>query len=209
MSVRTSNEGGTVKKAVTALLGAALLLLVAAPAGAAGVTTETQDVLGQGVPGPVYAAGGATLQRSATGLTATLTMPTPEPGTYVYPPGNAFQPNGAVQGYPEAYSFWVFVFNYPALCSAPCDINDVGATTPARGGAFNAGGHIVGGSTLQMSGHVSLNTAPFAGSMLLEPQTAVVHLAVAPHGVLDPALLPTQITKPIGSPMHWWGALFE
>jgi hypothetical protein len=60
-----------------------------------------------------------------------------------------------------------------------------------------------------MSGHVSLNTAPFAGSMLLEPQTAVVHLAVAPHGVLDPALLPTQITKPIGSPMHWWGALFE
>jgi hypothetical protein len=27
--------------------------------------------------------------------------------------------------------------------------------------------------------------------------------------VLDPALLPTQITKPIGSPTYWWGALFE
>ncbi len=195
------------RKTITALLGAAMLM-VGVPANAAGVITETGDVLGQGIPGPVYAAGGATLQRSDTGITATVTMPTPESGTYLYPPGNAFQPNGAVPGHPEAYSFWVFVFNYPALCSAPCNSDDIGAT-PAQGGVFNAGGHIVGGSALQLSGRVSLNSAPFAGSMLLEPRTAAVHMAVAPHGVLDPALLPTQITKPIGSPAFWWGALFE
>jgi hypothetical protein len=197
------------QKTITALLGAAMLVLLALPANAAGVTTETRDVLGQGIPGPVYAAGGATLQRSDSGLTAMLTMPTPESGTYLYPPGNAFQPNGAVPGHPEAYSFWVFVFNHPELCSAPCNIDDVGTATPAQGGAFNAGGHIVDGSTLQLSGRVTLNSVPFAGSVLLEPRTAAVHLAVAPHGVLDPALLPTQITKPIGSPAFWWGALFE
>lgn len=196
------------RKTITAFLGVAMLITMAASANAAGVITERRDVLGQGIPGPVYAAGGATLQRSATGLTAMVKMPTPEPGTYLYPPGNAFQPNGAVQGHPEAYSFWVFVFNYPALCSAPCDLNDVGAATPARGGAFNAGGHIEGGSTLRLSGRVSLNSAPFSGSVLLEPLTAEVHMAVAPHGALDPALLPTQITKPIGSPSFWWGALF-
>jgi hypothetical protein len=61
---------------------------------------------------------------------------------------------------------------------------------------------------LQLSGRISLNTAAFARSMLLEPRTAEVHLAVAAHWVLDPALLPTQITKPIGSPPYWRGALF-
>ena len=62
------------------------MAVIATPVGAAGVTTETQDVRGQGSGGPVVAEDGPRLQRSDNGLTAKLTMPTPEPGTYNYPP---------------------------------------------------------------------------------------------------------------------------
>lgn len=207
MSLRTTTKGGIMRKTTTALLGAALLIVMAVPANAAGATTETRDVFGQGLGGPVVAAGGAVLTRSDTGLVARLTMPTPVPGTYLYPPGNAFQPNGAVPGHPEAYSFWAFVFNYPDLCSDLCDANDLG-NTPAQGGVFNVAGHVVGGSTLQLSGRVSLVSPPFAGMPMTQPRTAAVHLAVAPHGALDPALLPDQITKPIGGLPFWWLAIF-
>jgi hypothetical protein len=198
-----------------AILASALLssVLVVLPAGA-GVSSETADVVGQGSAGPVVAADGATLQRSDTGISVKLAMPTPAPGTYLYPPANAFQPVAPFVGHPEAFSLWVFVFNYPALCSAPCDSNDLGVDKPAMGGAFNGAGHIAGGPHLNFSGRVSKNTAPLAGtpfvsSMLLEPRTAEVHLAVAPHGGLQPHLMPDQITKPVGATMHWWLAIFE
>jgi hypothetical protein len=192
---------------LSALTVLALGLMVVTAAGAAGVDADTADVRGQGMAGPVVAADGAVLQRSDTGVSAKLQMPTPEPGSYLYPGSNAFFP-AAVPGHPEAYSLWVFVFNYPALCSGLCDGNDLG-TTPARGGAFNAAGHIVGGPNLSLAGHVSLNDTPFTGSALLEPRTAEVHLAVAPHGQLDPELLPEQINLPIGTPAHWWFAVFK
>jgi len=43
---------------------------------------------------------------------------------------------------------------------------------------------------------------------LTDPQTAEVHLAVAPHGALQPETLPNQITTPIGDPSFWWVAFF-
>jgi len=202
----------------TNLLAVAALALaavaVAAAAGAASIDTQTADVRGQGPGGPVVADDGATLQRSDSGISAKLQMPTPEPGSYNYPPAQTSPPApftfpAAVPGHPEAYSLWMFVFNYPALCSMPCDSNDVGVATPARGGAFNVAGHIVGGSNLSLDGRASVNSTPFGGSMLLEPRTAEVHLAVAPHGKLAPELLPDQITKPIGNPAFWWLAIFE
>jgi hypothetical protein len=195
------------RRIVTTLVAAVALVVMAVPAQGASATVETEDVMGQGIPGPVYAAGAATLIRSDSGVSARLSIPTPEPGSYMYPPGNAFQPNGAVEGHPEAFSFWAFVFNHPELCSAPCDMNDIG-NTPAQGGVYNVGGHVVGGTTLTLSGRISVGATTFAGVALSEPRTAHVHLAVAPHGLLDPAIMPAQITKPIGSPMYWWGALF-
>ncbi len=193
---------------LTAATAAGLVaaLAVAAPSSAT-VTTDTADVVGQGPTGPVVASDGATVQRNDSGISVKLRMPTPEPGSYAYPPGNAFQPEGAHPGHPEAFSLWVFVFNFPELCSGPCDSDDLG-NTPARGGAFNAGGHLVGGGTLQLSGRVTTNSDPFAGSELLAPRTAEVHLAVAPHGELQPEVMPDQISKPIGSPPYWWLALF-
>jgi hypothetical protein len=208
MSVQPSMKGGTMRKAITGLLGAALLILFAMPAQAANVTTETQDIFGQGFSGQVVSEDGATLQRSGAGVNARFTMPTPESGTYLYPPGNEFQPNGAVPGHPEAFSFWAFVFNNPDRCTDPCDFDDLGPT-PAQGGVYNVAGHVVGGDTLELSGRISVGQEPFGGVALSQPMTAFVHLAVAPHGVLDPAIMPTQITKPIGSPSYWWIALFE
>jgi hypothetical protein len=201
----------------TRLVGAAVLatasLAVVGSAGAGGVDTQTADVRGQGMAGPVVSEDGATLQRSDNGLSAKLRMPTPIPGSYVYPPAQTapFPFPAAVPGHPEAYSLWMFVFNYPQLCVGPCDAGDF-APAPAMGGAFNAGGHVVGGPNLSLSGHVSMNTVPFRpliGGMLLEPRTAEVHLAVAPHGEVDPTLLPDQITKPIGNSSHWWIAVFN
>lgn len=203
--MRTVSGSRKMVKLLAAALAAALA--VAASAFAGGVTAQTADVRGQGAAGPIVAEDGAILQRSDNGLSVKLQMPTPEPSSYTYPPGNMFLP-AAVPGSPEAYSLWAFVFNYPALCSTPCDSNDIGTTTPARGGVFNAAGHVVGGSTLSLNGHVATNSTPFAGSTLLEPRTAEVHLAVAPHGALDPALLPDQIAKPIGSPPFWWISVF-
>jgi len=198
-----------VRKMIVALVGAGSLVVLAVPAaGAAGVTTQTRDIVGQGPGGSVVSADGAALMRSDTGLNARFSMPTPASGTYSYPGGNAFQPLGAVPGHPEAYSFWAFVFNYPSQCSAPCDINDVG-NTPAQGGVYNVAGHVASGGTLQMSGHISVGAPTFAGVPLMQPRTAEVHLAVAPHGQLDPALMPVQITKPIGSPPYWWLAIFS
>ena len=48
VSVRTSRKGWVMQKTIAALFGAALLIVVALPANAAGVTTETRDVVGQG-----------------------------------------------------------------------------------------------------------------------------------------------------------------
>lgn len=203
----------SIKTRLSAVAALAFGLTVVAAAGAAGPDTQTADVRGQGMAGPVVSAEGATLQRTDTGLSAKVRMPTPVPGSYVYPPEQtvpiAFPE--AVPGHPEAYSLWMFVFNYPSLCVGPCDSGDF-APAPAMGGAFNAGGHVVGGPNLSLSGHVSMNTVPFrplVGGMLLEPRTAEVHLAVAPHGQVDPALLPDQISKPIGNASHWWIAVFN
>lgn len=200
---------------VVAVAIALAALTIVAAAGAERTTTETADVVGQGAGGPVVSPGGATLKRSDNGLAVKVQMPTPTPGTYAYPPtGNAWQPVAPFPGHPEVYSLWVFVFNYPALCSTPCDSNDLGVDKPAKGGAFNAAGHPVGGPVLNLAGELSLNTGPlqgtpFVSSKLLEPRTAEVHLAVAPHGALQPDNVENQKTKPIGAPPYWWLAFFN
>ena len=61
---------------------------------------------------------------------------------------------------------------------------------------------------LNLTGHISVGQAPFAGLPLDNPSGAEIHLAVAPHGMLQPDLLPSQITTPIGNPGFWWTAIF-
>jgi hypothetical protein len=194
------------RKTLRKLLPIALLAL-SVQAHAQGASKATVDVVGQSMAGPVVSEDGATVIRTNGGVTASLTMPTPVSGSYTYPPGNAFQATVLV-GHPEVFTGWMFVFNNPAECSdGVCDLNDLGAT-PARGGAYNFAGHVVGGSTLNLAGHVSVGSAPFLGVPLDNPLGADIHLAVAPHGMVQPDLLPTQITTPIGTPSHWWLAIF-
>lgn len=167
-----------------------------------GVISQTADVFGQGPEGPVLAEDGATLRRTRNGLSMTLSMPTPEPGSYTYPSG---PPGGAwtdEEGPPEVFTLWCFVFDPDQPAFDPPDAEWTGV--------FGVVGHVVGGSTLTLSGGVSTNTEPFAGENLENPGEAEVHLAVAPHGALDPELLPEALNTPTGpGPDIWWLALFD
>jgi len=197
-----------------------------------GVTEQTMGVLGQTstdcsivpLPGagerPTIEGASARLQRGPNGITASVSMPTPAPGTYCYPPAAlAFNPGAgpAVPGFPEAFSLWAIYFNAPENCSdGECGVDDVLVPencAKALGGAMPLGGHIVGGPVLHVSGHLSVGHGPLGPlgcAPLMDADAAEVHLAVAPHGVLMPELLPALIsTPPGGGPGYWYPAVFE
>jgi hypothetical protein len=201
----------------TIVLGSMCLVGVSAQSLAEGVLKQTVNVVGQGPAGPVVSMRGATLIRTAGGVTASLTMPTPQPGSHNYPPANPFQPIAPVPGTPEVFTGWFFFFNEPENCAVPHQCVPPAPTAPApndftraRGGVYNFAGHAIsGGGTLTLVGHISVGETQFGGPFALEnPTDAEIHLAVAPHGVLIPELLPQQINTPVGSPPFWWIALF-
>ncbi len=175
-----------------------------------GSAIQKSDVIGQSDAGPIVSPDGAMLVRLRHGLTASLNMPTPPPGSYNYPAPNAFQ-DTVLQGHPEVFTGWIFIFNSPENCTDPCDLDDIGIDNPAKGGAYNFAGHVVGGPNMQLTGHIAVGETPFAPSHapLSNPSGAEVHLAVAPHGTLQPDQLPGQITLPIGGPADWWLAFFK
>lgn len=203
------------KRLLTSLVAAAMLLAASSVAAIAS-PWERADVFGQGMGGPTVAVNGASILRTPNGVKARLVMPTPEPGTYTYPVG----PTGSgVAGHPEVFSLWVFVFFNPEECAssicAPGDlINDLDVVA----GAYNAGGHVGGGPNLTLSGFVNRDSFTFGGpnaetlgtalSMGYDLADAEIHLAVAPHGALDPTLLPASLSTPVGTPADWWLALF-
>lgn len=206
------------------VLIAAVALLTATAAAAAASPWEPEDIVGQGIGGPTVAVDGAAIKRGANGLSASVSMPTPEPGTYAYPDSETWPTSSGVAGHPEAFSLWVFIFFNPEACVDACDGSDL-MRAPEEGvpevvaGAFNAGGHLVGGPELTITGHVNQRTPAFGGpnaetlGEALEQghdlAGAEIHLAVAPHGALAPELLPAQITTPAGNPSFWWLAFFE
>lgn len=178
---------------------------------------ETADIFGQGMGGPTVAADGAKIHRTAKGVSASVTMPTPAPGSYVYP---TTPTASGEEGSPEAFSLWVFVFFNPEACDGACDAPDLTTNPDVVAGAFNAGGHLVAGPNLTMSGKANQQSPTFgppefaetiaeALSMGYEIADAEIHLAVAPHGALAPELLPAQIKTPAGNPSHWWLAIFK
>lgn len=145
----------------------------------------------------VYAEDAASLRRTKNSISFKVQMPTPEPGEYIYPTEGEYI---AGEGHPEAYSLWVFVFDD--------ELGEFGDFPWSS--AFLGGGHVVGGPNLTLSGQLSRSSEPFAGFDLENPQEAEIHLAVAPHGALEPELMPGQIKTPSGpGPDIWWVALFE
>jgi hypothetical protein len=126
--------------------------------------------------------------------------------------------SSGASGHPEAFSLWVFIFFNPEACAVPfaCGPGDLTGNPAVVAGAFNAGGHLAAGPHLTMSGRVteqSLVFPPQASFPLAETlrqaldegyaiADAEIHLAVAPHGGLDPDLLPAQTTTPAGNPSY-------
>jgi len=209
-------KGATVRKRIlSSIITASALVLSASVASAAG-PSETADVVGQGLAGPIVAPDGAAILRTPNSVVAKLVMPTPVPGSYAYPIG----PTGSgVAGHPEAFSLWVFIFYNPEECAAAlCGPADLMNDPDVIAGAHNAGGHLAGGPQLTLAGSVNRQSFTFGGpnaetlgealSMGYDLADAEIHLAVAPHGALDPALLPGQITTPVGNPGFWWLSIF-
>ena len=167
-----------------------------------GATTETEDVFGQGPNGPVVAEDGATLRRTNNGIQVKVQMPTPEPESYDYPDPDE-NPTAAEPGHPEGFTLWVFVFDET---QEPVVID--GEEVPWSS-AFLGAGHMVGGPTLTLSGQINRSHDPLAGHPLENPRDVEIHLAVAPHGGLDPDIMPDQIKTPAGGPGMWWFAIFD
>ncbi|HSF87624.1 MAG TPA: hypothetical protein VLG28_18435 [Acidimicrobiia bacterium] len=190
-------------RTAAAFVATLLVMALAAPAGAA--APEQVDIMNQGGVG-VYAKDAVSVVRQPNSLQVKASVPTPQPGTYVYAPGT-------VAGSPEVFTLWAFVFNYPDLCDGPCDGNDLGLGAEALGGAYNVGGHVAGaGGQLTITGHINVGDpagAPppiFVGAPLESPSTAEIHVALAPHGALDPSTLPGELSMPVGNPGCgcWW-----
>lgn len=203
------------RRLVTVIAAAALVASTAVTATAN--PWETEDLFGQGLGGPTVAVDGAKINRGANGVTVSVTMPTPEPGSYVYPTGPTAS---GVEGHPEAFSLWVFLFFNPEECAgAICLPGDLINDPDVVAGAYNAGGHLAAGPKLTISGRVNEQNPTFGGpnaetigqalALGYDIANAEVHIAVAPHGALAPELLPAQIKTPAGTPAHWWLAIYE
>jgi len=179
---------------------------------------ERADFAGQGGEGPLLAESGATLIRAGDGIRVSANTPIPMPGTYEYPSGDMVPewssthpevlPGGP--GEPEAFTMWVFVFNYPDMCTDDsCDLDDLAPGAPARGGAYQGDGRVADGDELEFAGSVRLGQVPATGSALENPLGAEVHLAIAPHGkMLGGSDGWRQLNGPLGNPTLWWAAAF-
>jgi hypothetical protein len=206
-------EIAIMKTFLYAACAATLLLpaLVAENTYAKGAIKQTVDVMGQVMMGqrPVASPDGAKIIRTKNGVTVSINMPTPMSGTYNLPPET-------FAGVPEVFSGWLFFFNEPENCAMPhqCSPPPPGTEAPndfteGRGGVYNFAGHATSGrGSLNMVGHISVGEMQFGGPYALEnPTGAEIHLAIAPHGILIPDLMPQQMRTPAGGPPLWWVAL--
>lgn len=200
------------KKAIYALLAALVVAALAAPASANdGADTQTTDILGQGGEG-VAAEDGAKLKRHDNRVRVIYRITTPEPGSYDYPTADMVPPGRehpeVVPGYPEVFTLWGFVFNYPELCTGPCDFDDLGDTA-AQGGAYQLGATIALGGKIVIKKKIAVGDTPFNGVPLQNPRGAEIHVAMAPHGQAQCGEeLQQQLSSPVGAPNFWWPALF-
>ncbi|NNE12130.1 MAG: hypothetical protein HKN41_07795 [Ilumatobacter sp.] len=199
--------------AVVALVIAGIALLDGdEPAGV------TADVNEQGQSDSPAFRDAARLERRADGLYAAIDIPTPAPGSYDYPTADMIPPNGAphpvvsagASDAPEAFTGWMFVFNHPERCTdGQCDLDDIGPDTEALGGSYQFDGRVADGDRLVLVGPVRLGQDPAGGARMVEPLTAEVHLAIAPHGRHLPGADGwRQLNGGVGGPEFWWAATF-
>lgn len=193
-------------------LSLAVVLFAAGPAFAKS-TKQTADVMNQNGVGN-YADDAAHLTRQTNGISIRVSVPVPQPNTYTYPPEGVPTPSAS----PEVFTGWAFVFNHPENCAAgPGNCSGPDLFNPAVGaGVYNFAGHPTGaGGNLVLTGHIQVGQ-PAGGppgstkAPLSNPEEAEVHVAIAPHGLIDPSNMPFQARSPVGSPTCdcWWVSLF-
>ncbi|MEM6818538.1 MAG: hypothetical protein AAF578_07075 [Pseudomonadota bacterium] len=160
----------------------------------------------------------AKILRLKDGIAAFVRMPTPEPGSYCYPPATlATDPSAgpAVPGAVEAFSLWLIYFNRPDQClPGGCSARDVLGPNcvNAGAGAIGLGGRATRRARLSLSGYASVGEGPLQGfgcEPLGDTQQAEIHIAIGPHGALREDLLPTQLqVPPGGGPGYWLPKIF-
>ena len=198
--------------ALAFVLGAALALSSAGPAFAR-VTQQTAHVMNQDGAG-YYAKDAAHLTRQTNGILIRVSVPVPQPNTYTYPPEGVPTPSSS----PEVFTGWAFVFNNPEECvGGPGNCSGPDLFNPlVEAGVYNFAGHPTGaGGNLVLTGRIGVGQpagGPPGSTMapLSNPGGAEVHVAIAPHGLIDPSIMPAQANTPVGSPACgcWWVAEF-
>jgi hypothetical protein len=198
--------------ALALALGVALALSAAGPA-ISKVAKQTAHVMNQNGVGN-YAEDAAHLTRQTDGISIRVSLPVPQPNTYTYPPEGVATPSAS----PEVFTGWAFVFNNPEECAGGaghCSGPDL-SNPDVRAGVYNFAGHPTGaGGNLVLTGHIQVGQpagGPPGSTMapLSNPGGAEVHVAIAPHGLIDPSNMPAQANTPVGSPACgcWWVAVF-
>lgn len=193
-------------------MGVALAFSSAGPAFAK-VTKQTASVMNQDGVG-YYAEDAAHLTRKTNGISIRVSIPVPQPNTYTYPAEGVPTPSAS----PEVFTGWAFVFNYPDECAnGPGECSGPDLFNPAVGaGVYNFAGHPTGaGGKLVLNGSIKVGQpagGPPGSTMapLSNPGGAEVHMAIAPHGLIDPSNMPAQARTPVGNPACacWWVAVF-
>ena len=217
--------------------GAAMAFALASSGSVAAQTTEqAQDVLNKPTevlsPGlELIKAEDALLTRYEDRLVLEITMDAPTPATYVYP--DSVPPER--QASPEVFTVWAFVFNHPDACTSgseglACGVDDF--TEAVKAGAYGVSGHVTAvdhsGGAFELDrgtdgkmvfiGEIKVgdaqrpNSPPDSLNYPLEsPMEAEVHVAIAPHGQLDPANIATDLYEPAGNADCgcWWNAFFS
>ncbi len=159
------------------------------------------------------------IDRDADGVTITLRIPTPLPGSYAYP--EDIPPER--WAYPEAFTGWAAIFNNPELCTTsetppycgPGDRND-----EVKYGMYHFAGHtssltVVDGELMPdvgtdgmiiLTGTIGVDdqqrdmpSDPEIPKYPLEnPEGAEIHALIAPHGQID-LTNPDELFSPTGN----------
>lgn len=220
---------GQARAAATLALAAALLMPAVAfgqaePELPTGVENEPLEQLGHE---PTLFAENARLTRHEDHLEFEITMNTPAPGSYNYPE----EVENERKVPPEVFTAWAFVFNNPELCdgSELCGVDDF--SPEVKAGVYGVAGHV---SSIDHEGGSFILDRGTGGQMVLRGEIAVgdpqwpdlppgeityplsnplgaeVHLAIAPHGQVDPATVANELYAPAGRPGCgcWWLAFF-
>lgn len=192
-----------------------------------GVENEPTEMLGNA---PTLHAEQALLVRHDDRLEFDVRMDTPDPGSYVYPA--TVDPERMAP--PEVFTAWAFVFNHPESCEGAdgsdlCGPNDF--SDDVQGGVYGVAGHVSsidhegGGFILDrgtdgqivLRGEIAIGDQPWPDLPpgettypLSNPLGAEVHVAIAPHGQIDPATIAEELYGPAGMPGCgcWWVAFY-